>query len=482
MLTNRRAFLSQLGGAAALASLGFSACSKQRKKPNVLFIVVDDLRPELGCYGHPMIKSPNIDRLAAQGTIFTNSFCNVPVCGASRASLLTGIRPTRERFVTYYTRMSEDAPGATSIPGHFKQNGYNCVSLGKVAHHPDDHQDDWSETPWRPDYPNDIRTQKNWRDYQSAENKKIAAQQEGGAGLPYEWPEIEDDAYYDGRIAGRAVQDIQRLSKSDQPFFLAVGFLKPHLPFNAPKKYWDLYDPEQIHLPDNYYRPKDAPDAALHNFGELRAYYSVPARGPVSDEMAQKLIHGYYACVSYTDAQIGRVMAALQESGEADNTIVILWGDHGWNLGEHTLWCKHCNFKTSLRAPIIVKAPGKKSNQRCSELVEFVDIFPTLSSLAGLPIPEQCDGDSFASLLDAPARPWKNAVFSQWHNGATVTTKQYAYTEWTNDDGDVYARMLYDHNSDPNENVNIAGFEQNRAVLDELTQLLHEGPGHHFEL
>ena len=478
--TTRRTFLSQVAGAAALASVGTAAlCSKPVKHPNILFIVVDDLRPELGCFGHPMIKSPNIDKLAAHGTIFTNAYCNVPVCGASRASLLTGMRPTRERFTTYYTRMSEDAPGAVSIAGHFKQNGYTCVSLGKVAHHPDDHAGDWSERPWRPDYPDDISTQENWRDYHSAENIKIAAQQEGGAGWPYEWPEVEDDAYYDGRIAKKAVQDIRRLSDSDQPFFLAVGFLKPHLPFNAPKKYWDLYDAGKINLPDNYYRPKNAPDAAMHNWGELRAYYGVPAKGPVSNEMARTLIHGYYACVSYTDAQIGRVMAALDESGEADNTIVILWGDHGWNLGEHTLWCKHCNFKTSLRAPIILSAPGKKGKQQCAELVEYVDIFPTLCDLAGAPTAEQCEGDSFAPLLDNPARPWKKGVYSQWKQGATVTTKRYAYTEWSTDNGEVYARMLYDHDADPNENVNIVNLPEQRQAVSDIAAMLHKRPTHH---
>ena len=473
---NRRSFLTQMSGAAALASLNFGRCSLPKKRPNILFLAVDDLRPELGCYGHGLVQSPNIDKLASQGTIFTKSFCNVPVCGASRASLLTGIRPTRERFVTYYTRMTEDAPGATSLPNHFKQHGYYAISLGKVAHHLDDNQDHWSEAPWRPDYPGSISEQVNWRDYQSKENKQIAAKNENGSALPYEWPDIDDDTYYDGKIAGKAVKDIERLSKQDQPFFLAVGFLKPHLPFNAPQKYWDLYDPETITLPDNYYRPENAPDAAIHNFGELRGYEGVPAKGPVSDEMAKKLIHGYFACVSYTDAQIGRVLDALEASGQADNTIVILWGDHGWNLGEHTLWCKHCNFKTSLRAPIILKAPGKKANQKTQALAEFVDIFPTLSDLAGLSIPEQCAGESLVPLLDNPAIPGKKAVYSQWIKGATVTTQRYAYTEWTQDTGEVYARMLYDHQVDPHENVNIAELPENAERVREMADLLHQGP------
>ncbi len=473
MNVNRRQFLSF--AAASLATSALMKCSAQKKQPNVLFIAVDDLRPELGCFGHKIVKSPNIDKLGSEGTIFTNAFCNVPVCGASRASLLTGIRPTRDRFVTYYTRMEEDAPDAVTLPSHFKQHGYYAISLGKVAHHREDNAAHWSEETWRPDYPNKGE-QKNWRDYQSEKNKDIAAEQDNGRAWPYEWPEVPDNAYYDGKIADRAVADIQRLSESDQPFFLAVGFLKPHLPFNAPKKYWDLYSEEDINLPDNYYRPENAPDAAIHNFGELRNYYGVPETGPVSDEMAHTLIHGYYACVSYTDAQIGRVLQALDESGEADNTIVILWGDHGWNLGEHTLWCKHCNFKTSLRAPIILKAPGKRGNQQSSALTEYVDIFPTLCDLAELPKPEQLAGDSFAPLLDKPDRAWKPAVFSRWYAGETVKTERYAYTEWTTEEGERYARMLYDHQTDPNENVNIVDKPENEAVVKELTAMLRKGP------
>lgn len=471
---NRRQFLTV--AAAALATPPLLRCSKAKKQPNVLFIAVDDLRPELGCYGHKIVKSPNIDKLASQGTLFTNAFCNVPVCGASRASLLTGIRPTRERFVTYYTRIEEDAPNATTLPLHFKQHGYHAISLGKVAHHREDVAEHWSEEPWRPDYPQNGE-QKNWRDYQSEQNKRIAAEQENGRAWPYEWPEVPDNAYFDGKIADRAVQDLKRLSASDTPFFMAVGFLKPHLPFNAPKQYWDLYSEEDIHLPDNYYRPEHAPDAAIHNFGELRNYYGVPKTGPVSDEMAHTLIQGYYACVSYTDAQIGKVLQALEESGEADNTIIILWGDHGWNLGEHTLWCKHCNFKTSLRAPILLKAPGTSNQQKSAELVEFVDIFPTLCELANIPEPEQCHGTSFAPLLKNPNLPWKSAVYSRWINGETVKTKRYAYTEWTNDDGERYAQMLYDHQQDPNENVNVVDKPEHAALVKELQEMLHSGPG-----
>lgn len=475
-MTNRRTFLKQMGTAAALASLNMGGCTSTKKQPNVLFLAVDDLRPELGCYGHQMIKSPNIDKLASEGTIFEKSFCNIPVCGASRASLLTGIRPTRDRFVTYYTRMTEDAPGAVTIQKHFKEHGYYAVSLGKIAHHNNDNGDHWSEKPWHPidEVPGD--GPKNWRDYQTEENLKIAASTKDGRAIPWEAPDIPDNAYFDGKTADKAISEIERLSDGEKPFFIAAGFLKPHLPFNAPKKYWDLYDADKITLPDNYYRPENSPDAAFHNFGELRGYESVPPKGPVSDEMARKLIHGYYACVSYTDAQIGRILEALEKSGQADNTIVILWGDHGWNLGEHTLWCKHCNFKTSLRTPMILKAPGKKAGQRTEALAEFVDIFPTLCDLAGLPVPGQCQGESLQAVLDNPAIKGKEAVYSQWIKGATVTTQQYAYTEWKHDNGEVYARMLYDHEADPFENENISEKAENKALVEKMSKMLNEGP------
>ena len=451
-----------------------SSCDETNEQPNVLFIAVDDLRPELGCYGQKMIKSPNIDRLASEGTTFTNAFCNVPVCGASRASLLTGIRPTRTRFVNYDSRMSEDTPEATTIPQHFKQHGYTTISLGKVAHFPEDNGSHWSEPPWRPDY--QAGKQVNWRNYESEENLAIAAQRPNKAGLPYEQPDVEDNAYYDGKITEQAVEHIKKLADADNPFFLAVGFLKPHLPFNAPKKYWDLYAPEQISLPPNYFRPENAPDIAMHNFGELRSYHGIPREGLVPDEMALNLIHGYYACVSYIDAQIGRLMETLEESDLAENTIVILWGDHGWNLGEHTLWCKHSTFKNALRVPLIVKSPWDKANQHSSALIEYIDVFPTMCDLAGLPHPSQLMGNSFVPVIKNPDVPWKQAVFSQWQNAAAVTTERYTYTEWTNDQGQFLSKMLYDHEVDPQENINIAEVETHQALVEEMKKLLHQGP------
>lgn len=446
-----------------LLTLGLTAFqlveSKGQDKPNVLFIAVDDLRPELGCYGKKHIISPNIDKLAGGGLTFVNAFCNVPVCGASRVSLLTGIRPTRNRFVRYDTYAKKDAPGAVSLPQHFRYNGYHTISNGKVFHHLDDIPESWSEAPWHPS-----TGYKNQLNYLTEENRQIQ-DSTNKRGLPYEMANVDDDAYFDGQIAAKTIEDLRRLKEKGEPFFLATGFLKPHLPFNAPLKYWNLYPEEMIHLPDNYYPPKDAPAKAIHNFGELRNYFGIPAEGPVNDEMARTLIRGYYACVSYTDAQIGRVMNALKELELDKNTIVILWGDHGWQLGEHSIWCKHANFKTSLHAALIISAPGKKGNQKTEALVEFIDIFPSLCELAGLEKPEQLHGRSFVPLMEDPDLLWKKAVYCRFVNGESVKTKNFLYTEWMNDRQEIDATMLYDHQNDPDENVNVAG---NQALADTI--------------
>ena len=420
------------------------------EKPNILFIAVDDLRPELGCYGHLQIKSPNIDKLAAEGLSFINAYCNVPVCGASRASLLTGIRPSMNRFVTWFTYAQDDAPDAISLPEYFKNNGYYTLSLGKVFHHIDDMPESWSEESWNP------AKETGYLDYISEENKKIMATASGTErASPFEAEDVDDESYHDGKIALRAIEKLHQLKQQDKPFFLATGFLRPHLPFNAPQKYWDLYPEELIHLPGNYYPPKNVPDNAMHNFGELRAYSGIPAEGAVPDKMAHELIRGYYASVSYVDAQIGKVLDALEELGLAENTIVILWGDHGWQLGEHALWCKHANFKTSLNAPLIVRPPGFEGQSKTEGLVEFIDIYPSLCELAGLSLPDQLQGKSFVPLLKDPGLLWKNAVYSRFHKGESVITTRYLYTEWFDKEGNSIDRMIYDHEKDPEENINI---------------------------
>ena len=440
-------------------------------RPNVLFIAVDDLRPELGCYGHPVIQSPNLDKLANNGAIFTRAYCNIPVCGASRASLLTGTRPTKNRFLQYYTRIDKEIDNVPTLPEYFRNNGYYTVANGKIAHHAfNDAVGSWDEE-WQ------AKTKSGWQDYNDELNIELW---KAGNAVTHEAIDVHDTLYRDGKIANKAIQDLQRLKDQDKPFFLALGFLKPHLPFNAPKKYWDLYDETDIKLPKNNYQPKNAPNEAMHNWGELRNYYSIPKTGPLSDEKAAELIHGYYACVSSTDAQIGRVIDELERLGLRENTVIIVWGDHGWNLREHGLWCKHCNFNTALNAPIIVSAPGKPKGVKVDAVTEFVDIYPTLCDLAGLEKPTHLEGNSFSKLLENPDEGSDGIAICQWFDGLTIIKDDYFYTEWRDQNDSLYARMLYDHRVDPDENNNIAEQEEYQNLTDELSELLIENRGKEY--
>jgi arylsulfatase A-like enzyme len=290
---------------------------------------------------------------------------------------------------------------------------------------------------------------------------------------------MPDKAYSDGAIAEEAIRIMQQVK--DKPFFLAVGFLKPHLPFIAPKKYWDLYQPENIPMAANPFPPKNAPRQAMSNWGELRAYSDIPETGPLTDQQKRTLKHGYYACVSYVDAQIGRLLDELDRLKLRDRTIIILWGDHGWKLGEHGGWCKHTNFENDAHAPLICSAPGQKAAGGSSKrLVEFVDIYPSLCDLAKLPLPAHLEGSSFAPLLDAPDQPWKKAAFSQYPRGRNVMgysmrTDRYRFTRWLQADGTEIATELYDHHNDPQENVNTAATPENVSVVEQLRQQLKAG-------
>lgn len=470
-LSTRRDFLKQIGwaGVGAITSGPLAALAAQgggdEPKPNVLFLAVDDLRPQLNCYGRTQMITPNFDALAKQSMVFTRAYCQVPVCGASRASLLTGLRPTPTRFRNYYSSKKE-APNVDSLPMTFKRNGYTTLTRGKIYHHGSDDGPAWDDR-WRAS---------NARAYQTPKAQGQQARSKGKFknGPPFEAADVADDKYPDGKLANKLIGDLKTLAAGDKPWFLAGGFLKPHLPFTCPKKYWDLYDRKKIDLEDNPFRPKGAPQAAMHNWGELRGYVGVPKKGPVSDEMARDLIHGYYACVSFVDAQLGRVMAELDKLGLRDNTIVVLWGDHGWQLGDHGLWCKHSNFETSLHSPLLISAPGDKPG-RCNALVEFVDIYPTLCQLAGIKQPSHLQGSSMVPLLKNPKRKWKPAVFSRYSGGATVKTNRFRYTQWKNNAGKVRAKMLYDHQRDPNENVNIATDPRYAAQVRTMQSWLAKG-------
>ncbi|PQO28249.1 sulfatase [Blastopirellula marina] len=443
------------------------AVTEAADRPNVLFIAVDDLRPEIGCYGMSHIHSPNIDKLASEGTVFERAYCMVPTCGASRAALMTSIRPHRTRFINHLAWAEKDAPGITTLNTYFKQNGYTTISDGKIFHHPTDSQEGWSQPAWRPKGP-------TYKLEASLAAAKTTPKQRGPA---YESADVEDDFYKDGKLANKAIQDLRRLKKEGNPFFLAVGFFKPHLPFVAPKKYWDLYDPATIHLPETYHRPKNAPDAAIHNSGELRAYAGIPAKGPVSDETARNMIHGYYACVSYTDANIGKLLDELDRLDLANDTIVVLWGDHGWNLGEHTLWCKHSCFETSMHAPLIVKVPGKYAGQKTAALTEFIDVYPSLCELCGLEIPEHCQGQSFVPLLNDPTAPGKPFAIGRFLAGDTIRTDGFRYTEYSTPQNVIQAKMLYDHQQDPAEDNNVVKQNEMKENAEQLSAQLKRHKG-----
>ncbi len=456
-----------------------NSCDQSAKKekeeasqPNFLIFFIDDLRPELACYGADQIHSPNIDKLASQGVQFDKAYCNVPVCGASRASLLTGLRPSPTRFLGYSTRADEDAPGHLSMPMHFKNNGYYTVSYGKIFHHEDDSEDSWSEPIWKA--PPSFKD--SWRDYVTedfiknfSENADYRPSYEIAENLP-------DSAYIDGKTANAAVRKLRKLKEQDQPFMFWVGFVKPHLPFNAPSKYWDMYDRNEILLAENPEKSESAPEQSIHNFGELRNYSDIPAEGALSDEKVRELRHGYYACVSYTDALIGQVMAELERLELDDNTIVAVFGDHGWNLGEHGLWCKHSNYNTSLHVPLIIKVPGKTNGKNAEGLVEFVDLYPTFTELAGLEIPEHVDGKSIVPLIENPDLKWDDPVYPRYVLGNSIVTDHLIYTEFMQSlkDCTIVANMLYDHLNDPDENINISSEADYAPQVDSLSVMMNK--------
>lgn len=463
-----------------IALTGLVSCNSQKqenqesRKPNVLFIGIDDLRPELGSYGNTLVKSPNIDRLASQGVRFDQAHCQVPVCGASRASLLTGLMPTRDRFINYATHVDEDAPDITTLPAHFKNNGYYTMNIGKIFHYPTDNESQsWSEPAVRLDWTkldDGSWSWEGWHDYQNAENMQM--DQETGKGPPYESADVTDNAYTDGQTVDMAVEKLAQFTEMEAPFFLAVGILKPHLPFNAPKKYWDLYDHSDFSIPDNYALPIDVPTEAIFNWGELRAYEGVPGEGPVSDSMAINLIHGYYASVSYVDVLVGRLLDALDDNGQAKNTIVVLWGDHGYFLGEHSFWTKHALYELSIHVPLIVKAPGAAVGAHTNALVDLADLYPTLSALAGLELPEHLQGESFLDVLKDPAKNHKSFSYTRFQGGESIFDGNMRYTKYLNNENLLVSDMLYDHKIDKNESVNVAGKDSHGEEKQRLNGIL----------
>jgi arylsulfatase A-like enzyme len=450
-------------------------------KPNVLLLYVDDLRPELLSFGAAQIHSPAIDALANKGVAFQNAYCNVPVCGASRASMLTGMLPTKNRFLDYKTFVEKETPEAITLPQLFKNNGYTTISNGKIYHHLDDRETDWNEL-WRPYAFDENDTglaptdywQSLWKDYQDPNNRSLYKATDTGPA--YESAMVSDTTYIDGLLAEKVIRDIRKLKKSAAPFFLSAGFISTHLPFNAPKKYWDLYDRTTITQPENYnYIPKNAPKMSISNWPEMRGYSNIPKRGQVSDSVAVDLTHGYYATISYTDALIGKILKELKDQQLDQNTIVVLVSDHGYNLQEHTQWAKFTNYNTSTQVPLIIYNPLAKGKGSTNALTALVDVYPTIAELCNLEPPKnQLDGTSVVPILNNPNLEGKKHVFIKRTKGFTLKTSAYSYTEFIKpQDNSILATMLYDHRITKNENINIAQQNAYKEVISELNLILH---------
>jgi arylsulfatase A-like enzyme len=460
-----------------------SSCSESGREPeklNVLFIASDDLRPMLGSYGCDHIKTPNLDRLGGKGTVFLSNYCQFPLCGPTRASLLTGLRPDEIRIWGNHTHIREIAPDVITLPQHFKQHGYHSVAYGKLFHNRAlDDSLSWNE----PGLPVEGH---HFSDYNNpAVLEWIKDAGEGDPASSHLAPatdsaNVPDNAYSDGQFTDMAIWAMKTLSEKNQPFFLAVGFVRPHLPFNCPSRYWHMYDPRQIPMAGYRELPENFPDVPVYNSWWMRHFKGMPAEGPFSDSISRHLNHAYAACVSFIDAQVGRLLFALEENGLDKNTLVVFWGDHGYQLGEHGIYGKHTNFEMAVRSPLIIYVPGMPGGQRITKLTEFVDVYPTLCELAGLPLPGHLQGISLKPLMDNPDRDWKSAAFSQYlqeqYMGHSIRTEQYRYTRWVDRrTGELKGIELYDYKSDPNEKMNLAGSGSNESVVRELEQILKDG-------
>ncbi|MFN0079787.1 MAG: sulfatase-like hydrolase/transferase [Prosthecobacter sp.] len=466
-------------------------------KPNILFIAVDDLRPQLGCYGDKLIKSPNIDRIAARGIVFEKAYVQQAVCSPSRTAIMTGLRPDVTKVWDLETHFRPAQPECITLPQHFKANGYQCEALSKIYHKGHEDGRSWTASHWYPfgrsvdtdlvDWTKQIVTKHdvNVVEYSSPEANDTSVKKkdkEAKGGPAFEVSPKDDSELPDGATANEAVKRLAAFKAKGEPFFLAVGFLKPHLPFVAPKKYWDLYDPNSIPLPAIDHLPEGAPPYVGHTNGEIHNYPGVPKGDPIPADFAKTLRHGYYACISYMDTQVGKVLDALEKEGLADNTIIVLWGDHGWQLGDHGLWHKHTNFEIATRAPLLISVPGSKTaGQKCAAPVEFVDVYPTLAELCGLPAPTGLGGSSIKNFIDNPSAPSTDVAISQYPKkapegqvmGYSIRNDRYRATFYRLRNGSqIVGTELYDEQNDPNETVSLASKPEHKELLATLAKHL----------
>ncbi len=524
-------------GALILLAFGCSQTDVQHNKPNILFIGVDDLRTEVGCYGSDIAVSPNLDKLANEGLLFSRAYCQQAICGPSRASLMTGIRPVTSGITHNYIPFRDKLPEALTIPQAFMANGYKAVYYGKIFHHGDEDEQSWNwpqlegakEAKSRAGFALKENQEKT-QEMKKAMFAKYGEVAKYGlaSGPAYECADVPDNAYIDGYNTDLAIATLKDLVKSEKPFFLALGLNKPHLNWIAPKKYWDLYDEEKIPLTSQIEGPENGAAMGLHASFELRVRDGIPKEGKIDTVLAKTLKHAYLACVSYVDAQIGRMIDALDEAGVRDNTIIIVWSDHGWHLGDMGIWGKATNYEIATRIPFMIWTPDmpKGSRGKTSDaLVELVDMYPTLCDLAGISHPEEIEGLSFKPLLEQPNMPWKKAVFSQfptpalrewgayplrpamretyfgplieevedriiaqqkekWDRelfenylmGYAMRTDRYRFVVWKDDRKPNERPLcveLYDHETDPFETVNIA--EKHPDLVDQLLSQFEAG-------
>lgn len=523
---------------AVVCLLTFAVQVSAADKPNILFIAVDDLRPELGCYDSPIAVTPNLDALAKAGLLFNRAYCQQAICRPSRASLMTGSRPETTGLFHNYVGLRELQPEILTLPEHFVANGYKSVYCGKIFHNGDtDEGRSWSRKP--------VKWLKNIKKptggYALPSNLKMktdnmkamlakygeAARRGLGQGPAYENADVSDTAYVDGYNTQLAIATMKEmLAKDDKPFFLGMGYKLPHLNWCAPKKYWDLYDPARIPMATETQAPADGAAMGLHASFELRTRAGIPKFGPLGEKLSRTLKHAYLASTSYVDAQIGKMIAALEEAGIRDNTIIVVWGDHGWHLGDMGVWGKATNYEIATRVPLMIWTPHMKTRgARTDALVELVDIFPTLCELAGVDKPDTLEGHSFVPLLEDPKQAWKKAAFSQYPNpalrewaanplsqgmretwfgplikevegriivqqgdkwdrelfeehlmGYTMRTDRYRIVVWQdhrNRQADPVYVELFDHQTDPQETNNIA--KEDPELVQRLIKQLHAG-------
>jgi iduronate 2-sulfatase len=467
------------------------------ERPNILLILVDDLKPAIHAFGDPVAITPNIDLLTARGTRFELAYANQAVCAPSRLNLMTGARSTSTGIYDFGQNLRDYLPDAVTMPQYFMASGYRAESIGKIfhiGHNTIGDPQSWSTKPYKD----------HVIEYVSPEGKALGKTREAalfnefeipqgdiwpyartlGRGLAWESPDVPDEAYADGRVAAKAVTRLGELKASGQPFFLAVGFARPHLPFSVPKRYWDKYDRAKLPLPTFERLPEGAPAFAGKVGGEIIAYAPIDEKTPEAqypEALKRTLIHGYYAGVSYVDAQIGKLMAELDRSGLSKNTIVVLWGDHGYHLGDHAIWTKHTNYEQATRLPLVFAGPGIGAGKVTRQLAETVDIYPTLAALTGLQRPagpQSIDGTDLTPVLHDPAARVRSYAYHAYPRpnriGQAIRTERYRLVRWTQEQTGARHYELYDLVGDPLENRNIAA--TNAQVRAQLEAILDSQP------